>query len=586
MRQTFADSGRKISEFSQAFVLLRQALDSSNITQAVFVSTRTLEEVEKLGTGTHLNYAESIRADQRPHGAVKIENLKLLNPVQMDASLRSECLHGTREDILARVTNWLITPLEGKNVLWMHGVAGSGKSTISTTVAEYFREVRRLGAFIFFDRNDQAHSHPAAIVRTLAYRLASFDSRIQSTVSAEIEGDKSIAEAPIRRQFAKLLLGPLQAIAKLSLQGPVIIVIDALDECGEVASRKTLLALLAQELADLPPMFRFLITSRAESDISAAFSGQSHIVEMELSITTDANANDVSLFLQNEIRPIRDRHKLAPDWPGKARVGNLAKLSAGLFIWASLAVNLIMDAYDPDDQLEVLLRAGSHETAEAGLDDLYATVLRAAGKWDTDAFLTAFHAIMGMVVAGRIPLSDDNIDRLLGPDGHRSSSAMLSRFRCLLIWNPGKPVRVLHASFADYLTDRHRSGQQPWFIDLAAANNKLVLACLQLMKTGLHFNICALETSHLSNEDVPGLAQCVETAIPSHLAYACQFWADHLCAAPGDNGLTSALHDFVHDSLFYWLEALSLLDKVVLASPSLLKAARWSRVRVKFVIFY
>ena len=53
MRQTFAGSGQKISEFSQVFVLLRQALDSSNITQAAFVSTRTLEEVEKLGTGTY-----------------------------------------------------------------------------------------------------------------------------------------------------------------------------------------------------------------------------------------------------------------------------------------------------------------------------------------------------------------------------------------------------------------------------------------------------------------------------------------------------------------------------------------------------
>ena len=50
--QTFADSGQKISEFSQAFVLLKRALDSSNIIQAVFVSTRTLEEVEKLGTGS------------------------------------------------------------------------------------------------------------------------------------------------------------------------------------------------------------------------------------------------------------------------------------------------------------------------------------------------------------------------------------------------------------------------------------------------------------------------------------------------------------------------------------------------------
>ena len=513
---------------------------------------------------------------------MRIENLKLLNPVQMDASLRPGCLHGTREDILSTVTNWLITPLEGQNVLWLHGVTGFGKSAIATTIADYFSEVHRLGAFLFFDRNDKAHSDPAAFVRTLTYQLALFDSRIQSTVSAAIEDDKRIAEALIGRQFANLLLGPLEAIAKLPMQGPVIIVIDALDECGEAASRKSLLTLLAQELAKLPPIFRFLITGCAESDISAAFSGKSHIVQIELSITTDANANDVSLFLQSEMGNLRDCHNLAPDWPGEDKFDKLTKRSAGLFIWASLAVKLLADAYDPDDQLEVLLRPGSHETAEAGLDDLYATVLHAAGKWDTSAFLTTFHAIMGVVVAGKVPLSDDVIDRLLGLDGHKLSRTMLSRFQCLFIWNPGQPVRVLHASFADYLTDHHRSGQQPWFIDLAAANTNLALACLRLMKTGLHFNICGLETSHLRNEDVPGLVQRVETAIPSHLAYACRFWADHLCAATGDNGLTGALHDFVHESLLYWLEVLSLLDEVVLASPSLLKAARWSRVGVKF----
>jgi len=88
--------------------------------------------------------------------AVTIENLKLLNPTQMDASSRSECLPGTRQDMLKFVTDWLTTPSEKQNVFWLHGLAGYSKSTISTTVAEYFRDLGRLGRFIFFDRNDPA----------------------------------------------------------------------------------------------------------------------------------------------------------------------------------------------------------------------------------------------------------------------------------------------------------------------------------------------------------------------------------------------------------------------------------------------
>jgi hypothetical protein len=53
LRQTFGDYGRKITELSQAFISLKQSLDSSNIIQSVFVSTRTLDVVEKLGLCIH-----------------------------------------------------------------------------------------------------------------------------------------------------------------------------------------------------------------------------------------------------------------------------------------------------------------------------------------------------------------------------------------------------------------------------------------------------------------------------------------------------------------------------------------------------
>ena len=97
-----------------------------------------------------------------------MDNLKLLNAVQMDEFSHPQCLPGTRLDVLKFITEWLTTPSEDQNVLWLYGLAGSGKSTISTTVTEYFRELRRLGALVFFDRNDQSHSDPTRFIRTLA----------------------------------------------------------------------------------------------------------------------------------------------------------------------------------------------------------------------------------------------------------------------------------------------------------------------------------------------------------------------------------------------------------------------------------
>jgi cytidylate kinase len=105
--------------------------------------------------------------------------------------------------------DWLTTPSEGMNVLWLYGVAGSGKSTIATTIAEHFRSLHRLGAFLFFDR--KAGSDPANVVQTLAYRLGSFDPRIGAAISAAISSNSEFDTSSLARQFS-ILLGPLSHI--------------------------------------------------------------------------------------------------------------------------------------------------------------------------------------------------------------------------------------------------------------------------------------------------------------------------------------------------------------------------------------
>lgn len=511
-----------------------------------------------------------------------MEHLKLLRSIEMDASGRPECLNGTREDVLAFITGWLTTPSESQNVLWLQAVAGFGKSTISTTVAEYFRDIGRLGGFVFFDRNDATHSDPNAFVRTLAHQLAAFDPHIRSAICSQIEQDSRIAEAPMHRQFSKLLLDPLKSVE--AFDGPIIIVIDALDECGDATSRRDLLALLEQELAKFPPAFRILITSRAESDITAALSRQPNIVPHELSITTDSNNDDVILYLLKEMVAIRRRHftfDLPYNWPGESTLRELVRRSAGLFIWATLACNFISEGHDPHKQLEIILSSGSYGSAETRLDKLYSTALNAAGKWDDATFSSDFRLIMGAVLRGRISLSDENIDQILGLEGRRAAKHIFSRVRCLLVWQPGQAVRILHASFGDYLTDPNRSGQHPWYVDLITADYTLACGCFRVMKAGLRFNICGLETSYLSNENVPNLSSRIESSVPVHLAYSCRFWADHLqntSEMDGTAELRSNIEEFLYDKLLYWLEVLSLLNHVSLAPSALLRLGRWSSV--------
>lgn len=94
----------------------------------------------------------------------------------------------------------------------------------------------------------------------------------------------------------------------------------------------------------------------------------------------------------------------------------------------------------------------------------------------------------------------------------------------------------------------------------------------------LRFNMCGIETSYKTNDKVPELQTRIIEKIPFQLDYTCQFWAQHLSEAPYTSALRDELLDFLNNRLLYWLEALSLLEKVKMAGPALLAAIRWTPV--------
>lgn len=59
------------------------------------------------------------------------------------------CLPGTRTQLLRQITEWATSPQE-KCIFWLNGMAGTGKSTISRTVAKSFSQTKSLGASFFF----------------------------------------------------------------------------------------------------------------------------------------------------------------------------------------------------------------------------------------------------------------------------------------------------------------------------------------------------------------------------------------------------------------------------------------------------
>ncbi|KAF8578326.1 WD40 repeat-like protein [Ramaria rubella] len=557
IKQTFSNNGERISKFRQKFIDLRAQFDSGVNIETAIVSFRISEGIAKLTMNMNLR------------------------PAEMNASSRGECQPDTRHDIITFVAHWLMNP-SPQNVLWLHGVAGSGKSTIATTIANYFRRLSRLGAFLFFDR--KATSDPSIVIRTLAYKLALFNPQIWNAVSAAIESNCDITELPLAQQVSKLFIEPLSQCRDLNSEGSIIVILDALDECGNLDSREQLLKPLVEGLKRLPSFLRIFITSRRQPDISDYFDGCAKIHALKLDITAESNMKDTWLYLQNMLANIQKKKAFSPEWPTRAQVDALHAQSAGLFIWCSTAMKFIDHSPYPKERLNTLLVDVQKCSAEAALDNLYQIALEESGLGNDT---TDFQTIFGTIICAKEPLLPKTIDKLLGFDPSHPCLSTIEYFGCVVSSEAKEPVCLLHPSFADYLCDPNRCKNKNWFINTTFHHHVLAERCFRVMESGengdgnsgLHFNICGLVTSYQYNNDVNNLDAHVREAIYPSLSYSCRFWANHLHTTSKIDSdheiLWQYLKDFFNSRLLYWVEALSLLNQVSIAPLMLQYVSDW-----------
>ncbi|KAI6024326.1 hypothetical protein EDC04DRAFT_278657 [Pisolithus marmoratus] len=528
---------RRINCFTDSFTSLKWALESRVAVQTGIVSFRIDETVKHI---------------------VNMQNLTKLNPVDMDDPSRPECLPNTRMDVIGDIYDWATTPTR-PSVFWLHGFPGAGKSTIATSIANLFRQQRRLGAFTFFTRGVEARSDPAALIRTIAYQLGEFDPRICDAISRVIEETPSIKQAPLHWQFQRLLADPLRSLENLECEGPVLVVIDALDECCRTGARNDLLTALARESTLLPPTLRILITSRAEKDIQNAISSYSHIVSRELDLSSETNERDVKTYIHHRMSAIRLQNEyldLPSDWPGAARVNALTARASGLFVWAATACRYVENGQDPEERLSQLLRSEVQADYESALDSIYITALESAGKWNDGAFAADFREILGMVIVAENPLTSETID-ILNADftsGRKKRPCLhtIQHFSSVLQWASDKPIRVFHPSFADFITERRRCGRDAWHIDKPHHHLRLARQCIARLGVALQKNICQLTLSWSFKVQ----------NLPDATAYPCTHWIDHLCQARcSERSLSQEVDGFLRKHFLHWVEAMSAVGR-------------------------
>jgi hypothetical protein len=483
----------------------------------------------------------------------------------MDEYNRTLCLENTRRNVINDIMEWIADDSnDSRKVLWVYGLAGTGKSTLSTAIAQIMRRIHRLGAFFFFNR-DIPQRNFATLIRTLAYRLAMFNVCFGAAISRVVEKNDNIAEMPLEFQFESLL----SANALKSVEwsgGPILLIIDALDECGSEADRKVLMKVLSKGFSTLPSFLRIMVVSRQEQDIQRVLGSHSHLRRYLLDIDSVTNKDDVLEYIRHRLAEIRiNNGRLGDHWPGDDKIRALANRAGGLFIWASTAC-LYIESYAPNRRLSGLVDKQPEVNSSgpfAQLDSLYETGLHSAGLWYDALFRSDCCNILGTIFCARVPLSCSVIDALLGLPQDRSSWESVSRLGCVLHVSETEPIRTLHPSFHDYLSER--CGSQPWSIDLERHNKELALRCIKLLDKELRENMCDMTLPYLSPKPT----------LPEAISYACKFWIEHICLISDvTDDLVNKTYVFLGKHLLHWMEVLAILkchDHTIRSIDNLIK---------------
>lgn len=509
------------------------------------------------------------------------------------------CLENTRVDVLQQAMDWA-ADFSSQCIFWLKGLAGTGKSTISTTVASRLKAKSGHIASYFFKRGHSDLANARNLIPTIVRQLSQHSSLYRQLVLAAVKEEPGIGQsANIRAQYDKLLMEPLRTLSPSDrAQDPFIIVIDALDECDEQKDLRLLLNILATT-KDLPRLrLKIFVTSRPELPIRHGFEERPNIFYRDLALQNVSRSvvdGDIKVFFNHELRVIQRDFYLPASWIADVDLDTLVQQAGGLFIFAATACRYIGGSSHakPQERLkQICSAAATNMLMTEELDHMYAMILQSSitGKYtdeERESIRVQFHYIVGSIVLLLNPLSVAHLFDLVGGSCVESQHELECVLQTLhaVIDVPedrSNPVQPLHLSFRDFLLDSNRCSDRQFWIDEQQAHHNLALDCMQLLSSFLFRNMCGLRSLGTLTSEIDPVT--VENTLSKAVQYACRYWADHAQrgkTAIDDNG---RIHKFLLQHFLHWLEAMSLIGRVSEAVILITNLTTMTDVRKTFLL--
>ncbi|KAH9048907.1 ankyrin repeat-containing domain protein [Lactarius hengduanensis] len=411
------------------------------------------------------------------------------------------------------------------SLLWIHGKPGSGKSVICSSVIQDIMAACEAGlaimAYFYFDFRDlnkqSCHDLLLSLVAQLSTRSSLFSDILHRVYKTHESGTRQPSDETLKECLKEML--------QLPGQGPIFIVLDALDECPDssgIPSPRSEVLKLVKELVKLDLQeVRICVTSRPEVNIRVVLEP---LAFRSVSLhSEDGQTADIADYVRNVVNssPSTAMRRWREDDKSLV-IKTLTERADGMFRWVFCQLDTLQHCFPPN------LRQFLDELPET-LDETYERILKGINKAQKN---DAYRLLQCLTVAVR-PLRVEELAELLAFDFQASNSggipklkddwrwddqeeAILSTCSSLITVVPNRRSRVVqfsHFSVKEYLTSprlaQSHGDVSRFHIDLERAHTILAQACLGTL----------LQLDEQAGNGGAKVLPLVE--------YAAQHWVDH-----------------------------------------------------------
>ncbi|KAK6336937.1 hypothetical protein TWF718_009726 [Orbilia javanica] len=261
------------------------------------------------------------------------------------------------------------TDIEAFNgVLWIKGKPGTGKSTLMKHTLRYCKTDPQLrdyaiAAYFFSARGTGLEKSRCGMLRSLLYQLCEQDPEVHNRFLLHFRSKEREYGRSWEWHEGELESFLLDTISSITPTKPVILLVDALDECDESEVRKVVVFL--EELSWTATQSHN--PNGAKKSLNICLSSR-HYPTISMTKMLDLiverreeHTEDIVIYIQDKLK-----------FKDKGIEYELLRKADGIFMWIVLVVEMLNQAYDDGDIGSVRAKL---EEAPADLDEVFHTLL-------------------------------------------------------------------------------------------------------------------------------------------------------------------------------------------------------------------